>query len=414
MTANHAELQAVLFNAETAWAEIVNTFGTALPLIDSVDLSGLARRKERIPHMRQYGNEGYQDIMMPWDGASITLRGRLPGLGATAAGAVPSSDMVTLLGRLIGATLEGLATGTTFTGGTATVPTTTAANGAAAGALVRGGSIGDGRVGGQWLPVASHAGNDLTLLLAAPVAPDNADVLYASRMVHPNESPGVMEEVDSFRLRVLTANGHYTLRGCFPLSGPRITGTSPGEVLGWEADIGVAAVETASATFPHATATQRHAGSPVTNGSIAYGTVGSTTRSEFAVRSFTMTTELACEGIRGPGGDIEGQLFQTAKRTSAGCMLELVIDAPATGTYTWRTEFTGDPNAAVYWQLVASFTVADGRAVGAYFPNLVLVEEEPIDVNDGGFNRLRLKFRSNTNTGGATELERSAWRLAFA
>lgn len=411
---NSAELQAVRYNSEASWAEDSAVFGTALPLIETVDLTGLARRKERHPHQRQYLNEGHQDILMPWDGARITLRGRLTGLGASAAGAVPSSDLVTLLGRLIGASLNGLAVGGTFTGGTAAAPATSMAAGIAAGALVRGGQVGDGRVGGQFFPVESHAGSAIVPLIDLPGAPAADDVLYASKMVHPNESGGLAEVVESFRLQVLTSNGHYNLHGCFPLGGPRITGTSPGEIPMWEADIGVSAVEATSDTFPTATVAQRHASAPVVNGSWAIAQFGDSTREELVVRSFSVTTDIVAEGLRGPGGVFAGQLIQGACRRSAGCSVELVIDAPATGTYTWAERFAADPNTAPYWQLCASLSCADGRAVGMYFPRLVLTEEEPITMNDGGYNRIRLRFRATANLGGATELERSAFRIAHA
>ena len=87
-----AILQAVLYNQETAFCENQSTFGTALPLINEVDLSGLARKKERIPHQRSYMNEEHHDQLAAYDAHKITLRGRLVGLGASCSGAVLRSD----------------------------------------------------------------------------------------------------------------------------------------------------------------------------------------------------------------------------------------------------------------------------------------------------------------------------------
>jgi hypothetical protein len=407
-----AELQHVLFGTEGSFCENFSTFASALPLIDTVDLSGLAREKQAVAFAKQFAHEGYQDVLMPFAGKSIKLTGRLTGLGAAAGGAVPSSDMVTFLGLLAGASATGLATGTTFTGGTAAVPTTTPATGVVAGGIVHGGAIGDARVGGQWLPVNTHAANALTLFLAAPVAPNNGDVLFSSRLVHPNESGGTFEVGTSFRLEVLTSNGHFILRGCYMVDF-KITGTSPGELPQWEATIGVSHVVTTSATFPSATLAQKHASSPVANGSFAYNVVGTTARLTEIARSVAINLGDTGEGIVGTGGIFDAQLYQSYRRKPGMTTLDVVLDAEASGTYTWKDRAAVDPNTAPFWQVMYSMSCADGRSVGIYFPRLRIVNE-PIQINDGGYNRTRVMFEALANTAGATELARSAWRMGFA
>jgi hypothetical protein len=411
---NNAELLNVLYNTEAAYAENVATFGAALPLIDQVDLSGLSREKQMVNFTRQFSHEGYQDVLMPYIGKSVKLTGRLTGLGATAVGAVPSSEMVTFLGLLVGTAVTGLATGTTLTGGTAAVPTTTVASGVLAGGLVHGGAVGDGRVGGQWLPVNTHATNNLTLLLAAPTAPNNGDVLFSSRLVHPNESPGVAEALASFRLEVLTANGHFILRGCSMLDF-KISGVSPGELPQWEATIGVAHVVTTSATFPNATVAQKHASTPVANGSFAWNAFGTTTRLIETARSVAIELGDTGECLVGTAGaaSFEGQVYQACRRKPGRTTIEIVVDAEATGTHSWRDRANLDPNTAPFYHAVYSLSCADGRAVGIYFPRLKLVNE-PIQINEGGFNRTRVMFEALANTAGATEIARSAWRMGFA
>jgi hypothetical protein len=411
---NLADLQAVLFNTEAAFCENLSSFSTALPIVDSVDLSGLARKKTPQPFVRQYMDEGYQDIRMPWDSARVTMRGRLTGLGASCAGAVPSSDMATFLGRIIGNVSDGLATGSTFTGGTALIPTTTVAAGVAAGALVRGGAIADGRVGGQWLPVGAHATNNLTLLIAAAGAPSAADVLYASKLLYPGQQGGEGDLVSSSRLQVLTSNGHFILRGVFPISGPRLSGLSPGEIPEWEVELGVSHVQTTSATFPNATTPQRHHSSPVSGGSFAINTVGTTARVTEALRSFAMTCNLAGEGIKGPGGIFDGQIITAARRKSVGASIEFVVDAEATGTHTWRGRWDTDENSALFWHALYSLSCADGRSVGIYFPKLALIEEEPLQIADAGYNRVRVKMAARTGGTLTTALTRSPWRIALA
>lgn len=409
---NNAELLNVLYTTEGSYCENLATFGTALPLIDQVDLSGLSREKQMINFTKQYAHEGYQDVLMPFMGKSVKLTGRLTGLGATAVGAVPTSDMVVFLGFLVGNSAIGLATSTTFTGGTAAVPTTAVVSGVVAGSLVHGGAIGDARVGGQWLPVATHATSSLTLLLAAPGIPSNGDVLFGSRIVHPSESPGVAEVLASFRMQVLTANGHYILRGC-SMQDFKVTGLSPGELPQWEATIGVAHVVSNSSTFPSATVAQKHSSTPVANGSFAYNVVGTTARLTETARSVTLTLGDTGECLVGTGGNFEGQVYQSCRRKPGKTTIELVLDQEATGTNTWRDRANLDPNTAPFYHGVYSISCADGRAVGIYFPRLKLVNE-PIQINDGGYNRTRVTFEALKGITDTTELTRSNWRMGFA
>lgn len=410
-----AILQAVLYNTEASVGDpSLSTFGTALPLIDTVDLSGLARKKVRTPHIKSYMNEAHHDQLAPFDEQKITVKGRLVGLGATCAGAVPSSDLWTFLGILLGTQGNGLATGGTFTGGTAAAPTTSMVSGAAGG-LVRGGSVGDGRAGGQWIPVNTHGTSTLTPFIALPGAPNNGDVLYSSKNVYPTEDPG--ETPTSIRLEVLTSNGHYILRGCqLAENGFRITGSMPGGVLGWEADITVAHVSTTSATFPSATVPQRHAGGPaLVNGSVAIVPTGTTTRTTYAAREVGLAFNVGCMAIKGPEGGSEGQIITAYRRASNGLIITVVVDAEATGTHTWRTNFDADPNlAAVYYQVLLSILVHDGRGVGLYAGRCKLCDVQPMQMAHEGINRVRLTFEATARTTETTPSRRTAWILGAA
>lgn len=410
----NAQLQAVLYASEASFCEVSSAFGTALPLIDEVDLTGLARKKIPIPHMKQRRNEGYQDALDAFSGQTFKLKGRLTGLGATCSGAVPSSDLWTFLGLLIGNIASGLATGTTFTGGTAAIPTTTAANGATVGGLVHGGAPGDTRVGGGWLPVTSHASNSLTLLLAANGAPSNGDVLYASKVVYPTEDPG--EVPTSLRFQFLTSNGQFQARGCF-CTAFRITGSMPGGTLEWEADMQASQVDTANVTFPTATAAQRFAGRPaLVNGTFGYAAHATTTRSTEALRDLTLEFDVGCEGIKGSGaGNYEGQLFKAVRRKSNGLKVTMVVDAEAVNNHTWRGRFLADPNtAALFYHFILDLMVQDGSAVGLYVSRAKLCDVEPMQMNHEGYNRLRLTFEAVTNTVTTSALTLSSWRLGAA
>lgn len=410
---NSADLQNVLYEEETAFAEDLDTTDTALPLIDTVDVSGLGREMQSINHIKQLAHDGAHDVLMPFVGRSIVLRGNLTGLGGTTVGAAPASDMVDFLGLLNGASVIGLATGGTFTGGTATDPTTSMANGVPAGGLVRGGVIADGRLNGQWLAVNAHAASALDLLIAAPAAPANGDLLFSSRMVHPNESSPAFDQPRHFRMLVQTGNGHFLVRGCY-LMEFRISGLSPGEIPVWEATIGVAHVETTSSTFPSATRPQRHAATPAVSGSLVMARSGQTTRRLESARSFSITFGDRGEGLAGTGGNFEGQLYQACRRRPGRTTIEMVLDAEPTGDHFWYEEANVDPNAAGYWQLLWTVSALNGRAVGLYLPKLKMSGMVPLQIADAGYNRVRVTMDALAGDDLTTELTRSAWRLAFA
>jgi len=229
---------------------------------------------------------------------------------------------------------------------------------------------------------------------------------------HPNESPGVAEILASFRLEVLTSNGHFILRGC-SMQDFKWSGMSPGELPQWEATISVAHVFTTSATFPSATVAQKHASTPVANGSFAYNVVGTTARLSETARSVAINLGDTGECQIGTGGTFEGQVYQSCRRKPGKTTIEIVLDAEATGTYTWRDRAGVDPNTAPFYHACYSLSGADGRAVGIYFPRLKLVNE-PIQINDGGYNRTRVTFEALKGLTDTSELTRSAWRMGFA
>jgi hypothetical protein len=411
-----ALLQGVLYNAEASYCENASSFGVALNLVELVDLSGCARRKTRVPFVPSMPFEGAQHYLEPFDGASVKLKMPLTGLGATAAGAVPSSDLVTFLGLMIGASANALATGGTLTGGTAVAPTTSMASGGVVGSMVRAGALGDGRFGGQFYAFSAHTGSALALYMAAAAVPTNGDLLYAGKMVYPLVASGAaFEAITTIRLRVLTSNGHYDLRGCFPLSAPVLTGLGLGETPMVEVTLGVGHVDTVSSTFPSATQPQRHAPNPVVNGSFAFQQVGTTTHARLTdLRKVDVDLGFSGMPIKGPGGNFEGQLYQACKRVPGQAHLAITLDKEATGTDTWWDRAELDPNTAPYYQALYSACCADGRAIGIYWPRLALCEAQPIQMNDDGWNRQRIKFEAQGVPAAADSLRGSPYRIAFA
>lgn len=409
MASKSSSLGALLYAAETNFGEDTDTTGIRLRPIGPVTCE-VVHAGTKVDILKQRPNEGVPYVRGPMGGTlSFTLQ--LTGLGGTAAGAAPASALATFLGTVFGVTATGLATGDTATGGTALVPTMTGATGVSAGGLVRIGAKKDGRGDGQWVAAASHSGNDLTLLTAAPAAPSNGDVVYASRMVYPSQTPGTYETVSSVRFRYQSAQQQYVMHGCYPTAAE--LSIEVGAIPTIRLTYAVAWWETASETFPDATSVQDHAAAPCTGGSMFLQAVGTVTRSTWPARSVSMSIALNNMGETGVGGYDEHQAIVGCSRGPGDVSVEMVIDSEAAGTDTYGALFDTSENSRVNRHALYSMSVGDGRALAIYWPNLAQVEM-PIQFDDGGVLRKRLRFEAQAGTTTTSDLTLSPWRLGMA
>jgi hypothetical protein len=402
MAGKSSDVGALLYEAETVFGEDVDTTATRLRPIGKVELD-LQQPGQKQEILRQYPNEGVAFVRMPQAG-TISFTKNLTGLGSTAAGAAPASALATFLGTVFGTTATGLATGTTATGGTATVPTTTAASGATAGSLVKVGVKGDGRADGQWAAVASHSGSDLTLLTALPVAPDNGDVVYASRMVYGYQNPSTASDIASVRFRYQSARQQYVMHGCYPTGAELMIAV--GEVPRVKLTYAVAHWETANDTFPSAVSVQDFTAAPVAGGSLFMNTVGTATRATLAARSVTFSLGMNNQAEIGTNAAGAYQIVTGAMRGPESMNVEFVVDAEAAGSETYL-------ELAAQHALYTMSTV-DGRSLALYWPNLRQTEQRPTQFDDGGILRMRLKFEATTGATTTTDLTMSPWRLGMA
>lgn len=410
MASKSSALGTLLYGTETNFGETTTTTATRLRPIGPIayDIQHLG---QKVDILKQRPNEGVAYVRGPM-GGSLAFTLNLTGLGATCSGAAPASALATLLGYVIGTTATGLATGDTMAGaGTTSAPTTTGASGVTAGALVHIGSKGDGRADGQWVAVSTHSASTLNLLTAIPALTNNGDVLYSSRLVYPSQTPGTYETVQSLRFRVLTAQQQYVAHGCYPTAVE--IGIEVGAVPTVRVTFAVAWWETANGTFPDTTSVQDYGAAPVTGGSMFINAVGTATRNTVTARSVSMSIGVENQGEPGVGGYDEHQLIVGCNRGPAPVMVEMTIDSEAAGTDTYGALFDVSENSRVNRHALYSMSIGDGRALGIYWPNLAQTEM-PIQMDDGGVLRKRLRFEAQTGTTTTSDLTLSPYRIGMA
>lgn len=407
-----SKLQAVLFNTETTWGEVATTFGTRLHCIGPVDTSGFKQEKLEPDRIVQYVNEitpGCDGIL----GGEFKIKLMLTGHGSTTAGAITLNALETVLGNVIGNVAAASSAGTTASGaGTATAPATAAVSGYTAGSLARVGAIADGRGGGQFHAVASHATSVLTLLTALGAAAIAGDVVYNPAVIYPTEHPTASNAVVGTRWLIQGANQQYECHGCYPKSFT-ISGTNPAEEPSVEITYGVSwwrAV--ATPVFPSAVPVQTFPHAPVAAGSFFLADFGVATRPvpRIDMRSFSLTVELGIVELKAAGGNNAYQAVLGCARVPSKITGEFVVDAE---------DATATPAYAAWWStntprhLLYTLSAADGTSVAIYLPWIVPAGDKPTQMDMDGLNRVRCSFRAGTDVSKATDLARSAFRIAI-
>lgn len=414
MTANLSRLGSLEYNTESTFAATSSTFGTRMLPAAPIDLSNLRLKMEKVGVLQQRPHEGIANVRTAFD-ASFTTEHYLTGHGATAAGALTATDLSTLLSYVFGTLRSSDDGGTVGASGS----TTTLIEGVnctyVAGTLLRVGSVGDGRGGGQFYPVSTIAGVsgatgvDPTLLLAMPVAPNSADVLYAALILHPSETPGTFEAVTSLRMRLLTANEQYDVFGVAAES-VEISGLKAGELprikITWRA---ARFIDTTTETFPATASTNAKTPAPVACGSHVGQVRGTSTRQAFNVRDFGVKIDYQLIPLTGPGADSANQIITGYRRGRCQATINATIDAEATGTNVFYDAWQNDE----VWHWMSTFSAEDGKALGMYFPYLTFQEPTPIQRDMDGLNRVSVELMANTNTTTTSDLTMSNFRIGL-
>jgi hypothetical protein len=407
-----SKLGAVLYNVEAAWGEDLTTFGTRLPVLTQVDVSGLSHEKMAPDRVVQYRNDDTMHIPMLM-GGSFKTKLYLTGHGSATSGATTISALETFLGYVFGSAVVGAATGTTASGGTATVPTVAAATGFSNGTICRIGALGDGRGNGQFYGINSHAASALNLLTGMAIAPNNGDVVYSAGIVYPQELPS-SNTMSGLRMLLQTANLEYEVHGCYPMS-VTITGYNTGEVPAIEVDWGVSWWRYSTATFPSAVAVDEHTPAACAAGSVFINTVvGSTptvARVTRSIRSMTINWTLGVQTLMGVGGVNQYQGIVGAVRVPDDIRVTLLEDSEAA---TATPALDGFWDSTSKYHMLCTLNPQATKAMAIYFRKLVVVGQRPQQRDDGGINRVAIELKAVTGPNTTNDLTAAAAILAFA
>jgi hypothetical protein len=126
---NPTKLSSICYEAESSFGENTGTAATLrLPVLSSVDASGLVHNKTDADRVVQYLNAcpGY---VLGTMGGSVKTKTYLTGHGSATSGATTATTYETWLSLFWGNGAVSAASGTTFSAGTATAPTTVASGG---------------------------------------------------------------------------------------------------------------------------------------------------------------------------------------------------------------------------------------------------------------------------------------------
>lgn len=416
MTANSSKLQSLLWDIEGTgvagdWGENVTSMAgaTKLTILDPIDPSGLTHEMIEPGRVTQYLQEntaGVPGVM----GGSFSFSGYLCGHGSTTAGAITLSGLGNFLGWMLGANYATPAAGTTVSGGasTTTQADTVASGTYPLGQMFRLGAKGDAGGDGQWNAVATHTLTALVPKFAYPAAPANAAVVYSSQTVHTIESAS-SSLISGYRFQLFTANNQYLCHGCFP-TGLTFSGLGPGEIPKYTATIGVSRWETTADTFPETTALTTHTPAPVAAGSWMVQAKGTTTRNALSFRAHSIDIALGVAPIPGNDGIGTYQKIVGARRIPSTITVNASIDATAAATSP-----TYDANWLANGEkhILGSLSVGVGNSIGYYIPSAFWRGPRPTQKDMDGLNRIPLQYIASTDTSGAADLARSAFRLGL-
>ncbi len=411
MAGRTAARWALEYNAESSaanWCEASTTYNSRLAVLGDYDFSGLTQAKDEPERATQYAQEGTMPIRSV-KGGSFSFDIWVPGHGtATTSGTPTAEEHETVLGAMLGAAVAGGAA-TTASAGTTTI-TTAAASGLTAGQIFWGGTKGDGRMDAQAGVVSTHSSNTLTSLVEMPAAASGTDAIASAVMIHLNETISSLT-VPNYRMRGLTADQQYAMRGMWP-SSLSLSGLNPQEKIRASCGWGVSDWDPVSATYPSAVAVDSFNPAPCAGGSLFFQARGTATRQTYQCRSFSVSIDLGITPVPGPGGVGANQVIVGAVRGPAVITATFVVDSEsATASPTWPGRW--DSDSQFYHLLFNANGAPSGQRVALYMPNCCITERKPVQMNQNGINREQITVRAYMGTDTTSELTRSAFRIGL-
>lgn len=269
------------------------------------------------------------------------------------------------------------------------------------GSIVLVGSKGDSRADGQAtvLDDQTTAGD---LLVALPAAVQAADVIYATQVQYPTESPSVTKR---FMLGWSETGAQYHALGCqlesITLNIP--IGGGPEIVLAYRG----AYWDQGAVTVPSATAQETSNWAPVAGGSMFLQTAGIATRATVTPAAVNLTIDMGLAQKNGPGGVGTYQYITGWERTFARPSLEITL--PWSTTY--QTLFRSDGSDTTHKHILFGFSPTPGRAAGFYLPRASVEGSHPAFTDNEGLLYQSVTFQGREGTDTTNDLTRSAFRM---
>lgn len=413
-------LNAVEYEAETNWAENTSTFAThRLPFKGPIVLTG-AVQDALDPNRHVQQLQGGTTPIIGAKDCSFTGEMWLHGHGADTSGAVTIDPIETYWGHLFGNPSLGeansgptrsAATGTTANSGSTTTNVVTIASGTfAKGSLAllgTGGLSADGRGGGQPFPVASHVTTNLALRAATPVALNSSDVVRPMVCLYLPETIA-NTAIKGLRKRFLTGNQKYEAHGCYPKA-IRFMQLNPAEVPSMAFDWGASRWDSASAgTFPSAVSSNQYTAAPNAGGSVAIGDFGSTVRTVYDVRQFSLTVDLGVVPLPGQNTVDPFQRYVGARRVGSKIRWSFTVDAEVAGTHIWEDKYLAK---TPIW-IINSLSTTPGSAVCLYMQNCK-IDKRPVQTSVNGINSVMVQGYACAGTDLSTDLSQAALVLGL-
>ncbi len=399
--------QEIAFNDEGSFAELLQTFGTRIPVLDVRPQFPSGRASDGSLQTRLA--ESRPGFLMPRGPGSIEIDVDACGsLSDTATGALSATWLHTQLSDGLGggnlAQVGGVA------GATASVSALTNGTGTRVrGTVLRVGQKGDGRADGQ--PAVTD--NPTTSLLTSlPGAPNAGDVVRACLMQYPAETLGATKRFLVGWNSTLAAGSQFAFHGCQLAGlamkiahGQLTTLTLKYDFAHWR--------ELSGFTVPSGTTLQDCKAAVAAGGSYNLNDVGNATRAIEAASQIALTVNLGLADQSDQRGVTQLQRVTGWVRSGFSCQLTLTVP-PASAN---QTDYDSDGSDSPRKHFLAALSVgggaaaSEGRHFGFYLPNMYPSGPRPTVMQWNGLVYQEKTYTAVEGPDTTNDLTRSAVRF---
>jgi hypothetical protein len=424
---NTDQLGALEYEQEASWCVATSTFAThRWPILEPLNISGLTEQADGPERVVQQLQGGTTPVRSVRGGEFDTLMW-LHGHGGATSGAVTIDPIETIMAYAFGdpslseansCPTRSATSGTTVngSGSTTTNIVTTASGTFAVNSLFRlgtGGISADGRGSGQFYPVTSHTTTNLVPRFATITAAANTDAVHSAVNFYLPETP-TNASVKSWRGRWVTPDQQVIMRGIYPkaMTFAGLNGTEkPTFGVKWGvSDWDSARVAVDAATYPSTVTQNQYNPAANAGGSFIVGDFGSTVRTAYNVRDFSITVELGVHPFPGHTGVGPRQSIIGARRTPSKIRWSFIVDATTGAAENiWETKY--EAGTAIW--IMNTLSSAAGSAVGFWMQNCK-IDRVPTLMSHNGINSIKVEGYACAGTTVTTELSQAALVVGFA